>query len=121
MHYTVAVLGASPKEERYSNRAVFELTQHGHTVFPIHPTATQIHGQKCYQNLSSLPSEIHTLTLYVGADKSTQLQNEILQLQPKRIIMNPGAENDELEAAAQAQQIEVVRGCTLVMLRLSQF
>jgi len=35
--------------------------------------------------------------------------------------MNPGAENDELEAAAQAQQIEVIRGCTLVMLRLGQF
>jgi len=119
--YTVAVLGASPKEDRYSNKAVFELVQHGHTVFPIHPTAEQIHGQKCYQNLATVPTEIHTLTLYVGTDKLTQLQNEILQLHPKRIIMNPGAENNELEAAAQAQLIEVIRGCTLVMLRLGQF
>lgn len=121
MHYTVAVLGASPNADRYSNKAVFELMQHGHEVFPIHPTAVQIHGQKCYPNLAALPNEIHTLTLYVGTEKLAQLQTQILQLRPKRIIMNPGAEHVELEAAAQAQQIEVVRGCTLVMLRLGQF
>jgi len=119
--YTVAVLGASPKSDRYSNQAVFELAQRGHPVFPIHPTAEQIHGQKCYQNLATVPTEIHTLTLYVGTDRLTQLQNEILQSHPKRIIMNPGAENDELETAAQAQQIEVIRGCTLVMLHTGQF
>jgi len=119
--YTVAVLGASPKADRYSNKAVFELAQHGHVVFPINPSAEQIHEQKCYPNLATVPTEIHTLTLYVGTDRLSQLQPEILQLRPKRIIMNPGAENDELEAAAQAQQIEVIRGCTLVMLRTGQF
>ena len=48
-------------------------------------------------------------------------QAEILKLHPKRIIMNPGAENATLATAAQAQQIEVVEGCTLVMLRTGQF
>lgn len=118
---TVAVLGASPKEDRYSNKAVLELAQRGHTVYPIHPTATQIHGQTCYSSLQALPGEIHTLTLYVGAEKSTALQAEILKLHPKRIIMNPGAENETLATAARAQQIEVIEGCTLVMLRTGQF
>lgn len=118
---TVAVLGASPKEDRYSNKAVLELSQRGYVVFPIHPTTAQIHGHTCYSSLSALPEEIHTLTLYVGADKSTALQAEILKLHPKRIIMNPGAENEVLANAARAQQIEVVEGCTLVMLRTGQF
>ena len=35
--------------------------------------------------------------------------------------MNPGAENHELRKAAEAQGIEVVEGCTLVMLRTGTF
>jgi hypothetical protein len=44
-----------------------------------------------------------------------------MALKPQRIIMNPGAESDALETVAQANDIEVIRGCTLVMLRTQQF
>lgn len=117
----VAVLGASPKKERYSNRAVNELAAHGHQVFPVHPKFEQIDGHRCYPDLAAIPEKIDTLTLYVGAAGTTPLIDTILSLKPARIIMNPGAENDELEQRAQQQNIEVVRGCTLVMLRTEQF
>lgn len=35
---TVAVLGASDKPDRYSNRAVRLLLEHGYTVLPVHPS-----------------------------------------------------------------------------------
>jgi hypothetical protein len=35
--------------------------------------------------------------------------------------MNPGAENSALAARAEEAGIEVVEGCTLVMLRTGQF
>jgi uncharacterized protein len=117
----VVVLGASPKEERYSNQAVRLLVEHGHHVYPVHPLSEQIHGQTCYPNLDKIPCEIDTLTLYVGEARSTPLIDKILSLKPSRIIMNPGAENDVLESKALENQIEVVRGCTLVMLRTGQF
>lgn len=116
---TVLVLGASPKEDRYSNKAVRELLEHGHQVLPVHPKCEEIHGQACHKNLSSVAQNIDTLTLYLGAAR--QPVEQILALNPKRIIMNPGTENEELEQRAQAQDIEVVRGCTLVMLRTKQF
>jgi predicted CoA-binding protein len=117
----VVVLGASPKEKRYSNQAVRELLAHGHKVYPVHPLATEIHGQSCVKHLDEITHNIDTLTLYVGKDKSTKLMNSILSMQPKRIIMNPGAENELLEAKAKENNIEVVIGCTLVMLRTEQF
>jgi hypothetical protein len=40
---------------------------------------------------------------------------------PQRVIMNPGAENDELAAVASGAGIEVVEACTLVMLRTGLF
>ncbi|MBC7126091.1 MAG: CoA-binding protein, partial [Bacteroidales bacterium] len=37
-------------------------------------------------------------------------------LKPKRLIFNPGTENPELEKLARKHGIDVVEGCTLVML-----
>ncbi|MCK5716340.1 MAG: CoA-binding protein [Thiomargarita sp.] len=117
----VVIVGASPNEERYSNKAVHDLIAHKHHVYPIHPLATEIHGKKCYKHLTDIPSSVDTVTLYVGKRRSTDLMSEILALKPKRIIMNPGAENELLETKAKEQGIEVVQGCTLVMLRTEQF
>ncbi len=117
----VAVLGASPKEDRYSNQAVRQLLDQGHHVYPVHPTCAEIHGQPCYKRLDAIARDIDTLTLYVGEAHSTQMLDHILALKPKRIIMNPGAENDTLEANAKAQGIDVIRGCTLIMLQIGQF
>lgn len=118
---TVAVLGASPKEDRYSNQAVKLLLEYAHQVLPVHPTCAEIHGQTCYKNLDAIDRPIDTLTLYVGPARSAPLIDTMLRLQPKRIIMNPGTESEELEHRAQDAGIEVVRGCTLVMLKTRQF
>ena len=52
---------------------------------------------------------------------STPLIEAIVAAWPRRIIFNPGAENEELAAAAREAGIEVVEGCTLVMLRTGTF
>mgnify|MGYP003572027278 CR=1 FL=1 len=117
----VAVLGASPKEDRYSNKAVLELVNHGHNVYPIHPLCAEIHGQPCYKQLDDIPCDIDTLTLYVIKEYSTELMDNIFALKPNRIIMNPGTENPLLESQAKEHDIEVIRGCTLVMLHTGQF
>jgi predicted CoA-binding protein len=117
----VVVLGASPKEDRYSNKAVRDLLKHGHKVLPVHPLSEKIHGQNCYKTLADISEKIDTLTLYVGKDRLNTMFDEIFNLNPARIIMNPGTENDLLETTAQSRNIEVVRGCTLVMLRTGTF
>ena len=45
----------------------------------------------------------------------------LLGLKPKRIIFNPGTENDSFMERAAARGIEVVEGCTLVMLQTATF
>ncbi len=117
----VVVLGASPKPERYSNQAVRQLLEHGHAVYPIHPTCDNIYEQTCYKRLENVPVKVDTLSMYVGPKRSSALLDSILQLKPKRIIMNPGTESDLIEAQATQNNIEVIRGCTLVMLRTQQF
>jgi len=118
---TVAILGASPKPDRYAYQALKLLHEHGHRTLPINPAFEEILGEKCYPKISDAPGPIDTVTLYLGETRSSPLIDEIIAAKPRRIIMNPGAENGALAAKAEKAGIEVVEGCTLVMLRTGQF
>lgn len=118
---TVAILGASPKPDRYAYKAFVLLREYGHRAIPVNPAFEDILGEKCYPAISGVPQPIDTLTLYLGAARSNPLIEEIIKAKPRRIIMNPGAENFSLAEKAEEAGIEVVEGCTLVMLRSGQF
>jgi hypothetical protein len=117
----IAVLGASPKPDRYSNQAVRLLASYDYRPIPVNPTCDEIEGLPCFPNLAAIGEPVHTITLYLGSARSTPLIDEIVAAKPQRIILNPGAENEELAAAASGAGIEVVEGCTLVMLRTGLF
>ena len=118
---TVAILGASPKPDRYAYKAFEMLRRFGHTPVPINPAFDDILGEKCYQKISDAPKPIDTVTMYLGEARSNPLIAEIIAAKPRRIIMNPGAENAALAEQAEEAGIEVVEGCTLVMLQTGQF
>ena len=118
---TVVVLGASPKPERYSNQAVRALVEHGHRVIPVHPLLKKIAGVPAVSTLSGITVPVNTLTLYVGAERGKELLQDMINLGPDRVIMNPGTESDELEEELNGKGIAVLRACTLVMLRTDQF
>jgi predicted CoA-binding protein len=118
---TVVVLGASPKPERYSNQAVRALVEHGHRVIPVHPLLKEIAGVPVVAALSGVKDPVNTLTLYVDPERGQELLDDMINLGPDRVIMNPGTESDEIEEALNAKGIDVLRACTLVMLRTDQF
>ena len=117
----VAVLGASPKPDRYSNQAVRLLASFDYRPIPVNPAHDEIEGLPCFPHLGAIDEQVHTITVYLGPARSTPLIDEIVAAKPQRIILNPGAENEELAAAASGAGIEVVEGCTLVMLQTGLF
>jgi predicted CoA-binding protein len=117
----VAVLGASPNPDRYSNEAVRLLARMDYRPIPVNPAVEEIEGLPCFATLAAIDERVDTITVYLGPARSTPLIEEILAANPRRIIMNPGAENEALAEAASSAGIEVVEGCTLVMLRTGLF
>ncbi len=117
----VAVLGASTKPERYSNQAVRLLKEHGYRVTPVHPRFEEIEGLPVAASLSDINTPVDTLSLYVGPQRITPMIDEILNLNPGRVICNPGTESKELQQRLDAAGISWLEGCTLVMLRLGVF
>lgn len=120
-HSRVAVLGASPKEDRYSFKAVHMLKDHGHTPIPVHPAGHTVDGIPGVKSLADVTGPIDTLTMYVNASISDGEYDHILALKPRRVVFNPGAENDNLAERLEQAGIEVVKACTLVLLQTEQF
>lgn len=118
---TVVVLGASDKPERYSNRAVRLLQQHGYTVIPVHPALATVEGLAVLPDLHAVSGVVDTLTVYVSPGIGATLLREMLALKPRRVVFNPGSEAPALFPALRTAGIEVVENCTLVMLNLGSF
>ena len=117
---TTLVLGASPKPERYSNIAVRRLVAAGHPVIAVGQHTGMIGDEPIHVEVPE-GSTIDTVTLYLNAHNQEVWIDRILSLRPKRIIFNPGAENPVLAEQAAAQGIEVVEGCTLVLLSVGTY
>lgn len=114
------VMGASGNPSRYSYLAIQRLLSHAHPVAAIGRKQSVVCGipieteKKKFEN-------IHTITLYLNPSHQQEYYDYLLSLNPKRIIFNPGAENDELYAMAMEKGILVQNACTLVLLSTGQY
>lgn len=121
MGQKVVVIGASNKPERYSFKAIKALLNKGHEVIPVNPALKEVQGIKVVNKIGDIKEKVDTVTLYVGADRLAQMADEIIGLNPARIIANPGAECEVMRKAAEKNNIEYVEACTLVLLSTGQF
>jgi predicted CoA-binding protein len=97
------------------------LREYGHRVIPVHPVHKEIEGIPATGSLELITEPVDTVSVYVSPARGTQLIPSFLTLHPRRVILNPGAESEELEHVLQERGIEVQRACTLVLLRAGSF
>ena len=114
------VLGASSNPARYSFLAINKLRKNGHPVVAVGKKNVAVADVEITTDKKPITG-IDTVTLYLNARNQKEYYDYILSLKPKRIIFNPGAENEELEALARANNIQPMEACTLVLLSTGQF
>jgi hypothetical protein len=114
------VLGASENPERYSYLAVEKLNRYGHPVVAIGNKVGKI-GNNPIQTLRSEEKEVDTVTLYLNPQIQKEYYDYIISLHPKRVIFNPGTENEELADRLKILGIQPVEACTLVLLGTGQY
>lgn len=114
------ILGASSNPLRYSYLALNRLRNAGHDVAAIGKKEGLIADVMIHN--TQVPFQgIDTVTLYLNPQNQKPFYNYILSLHPKRIIFNPGAENEELEKLAAEHNIATMQACTLVLLSTGQY
>lgn len=114
------VLGASTNPARYSNLAIKKLRSHQHPVIGVGKRKGTVDDVKIETD-HVLVQGIDTVTLYLNPTNQKEYYDYILDMRPKRIIFNPGTENEELIRKAKENNIEPVVACTLVLLSTGQY
>ncbi|MBN2652964.1 MAG: CoA-binding protein [Spirochaetales bacterium] len=115
------VIGASPKSDRYSNMAVRMLVEKGWEVLPFNPAQDEIEGLKCYNNFTELEGQnIDLLTVYLRPEVLKSYVQDIVKLNPSKIIFNPGTEDDDIINFFIEKNITVQTACTLVLAKTGQ-
>jgi predicted CoA-binding protein len=114
------VLGASANPSRYSNIAINRLSAYNYPIVAVGLREGNVGNVNIVKGQPKV-EDVDTITLYLNAKNQQQYYDYILSLRPNRIIFNPGAENEELKALANKNNIETLEGCTLVMLSTGQY
>lgn len=120
MKKTTLVLGASLKEQRYSNIAIHRLVKYGHDVKAFGLRKGDVEGVTIDTELINYAA-IDTITLYLNPKRQVEYYDYIIGLKPRRVIFNPGTENPELYVLLLENNIEYEVACTLVLLGTNQY
>lgn len=109
---TIAVVGASIKEERPSFRVMKFLIEKGYTVFPVNPghAGKEILGRMTYARLADVPEPVDMVDVFRATQSVPPMVEDVLALDPlpKVIWMQLGVRHDDAAAKAEASGIKVV-------------
>jgi len=109
---TIAMVGASEKENRPSYFAFKYLLERGYRMIPVNPghAGETMLGQKIYARLSDIPEPIDMVDIFRASQYALPIVQEALALKPRPqvIWMQLGIRNDEAAALAEANGMKVV-------------
>lgn len=114
------IIGASKNPERYSYKAAERLLHHKHDIELLGLRPDVIFDREIDTEKKNYES-IDTVTLYIGPQRQPEYYDYILSLKPRRVIFNPGTENEEFYKILKENNIESEVACTLVLLGTGQY
>jgi len=109
---TIAMVGASEKQNRPSYFAFKYLLERGYHMIPVNPghAGKTLLGQKIYVRLADIPEPVDMVDIFRSSQYALPIVQEALLLnpRPKVIWMQLGVRSDEAATLAEANGLKVV-------------
>jgi uncharacterized protein len=109
---TIAMVGASEKQNRPSYFAFKYLLERGYIMIPVNPghAGHDMLGQRIYAKLADIPVPVDMVDIFRGSQYAPAIVQESLTLKPRPSViwMQLGVRNDEAAALAEANGMKVV-------------
>jgi predicted CoA-binding protein len=118
-NYTL-VFGASLKEDRYSNRVIKKLRENKQEVVAFGLREGIVSNVTIATELINY-EHIDTVSLYLSPKRQEAYYKYIISLKPRRVLFNPGTENNTFVKLLEENNIESDVECTLVLLATNQY
>jgi uncharacterized protein len=110
-----AVVGVSDNPEKYGHIIYQDLKAWGYTVYAVNPKLTHVLGDVCYPSLTALPEKPMVVNLVIPPSATSAVIDECIALGLTRVWFQPGAENDEAMAKAEAAGLHVVANACIML------
>ncbi len=114
------ILGASANPARYSYLVANKLVRKGYPIVNVGRGDGKAGGVGI-ESPDVIYDDIDTITLYINPSNQKMYYDYILATKPKRVVFNPGTENEELVQLLKDNNISFIEACTLVMLNTGQY
>jgi len=111
----IAIIGASNRRHKYGNMAVRAYQERGDEVFPINPAQGEIEGLPAYKSVLEVPEDIDIASFYISPDVGLQIIEEVAQKGIKKVLLNPGAQSDELLQRCEELGIDATVACSIIL------
>lgn len=107
---TIALIGASDRPDRSSNRVMRSLQEHGYRVIPINPqiTGEHLHGEFVFRELSQIGDPIDLVDIFRNSAAAGEAVDEAIAAGAKAVWLQLGVVNEEAAARAEAAGLKVV-------------
>ena len=118
----IAVCGLSRSKDSGAGAVYLKLRTQGYQVFPVHPSAEALHGDKCYPSLGAIPDGVDAVFIMNSPDISERLVDEAVSLGIKRVWMHnntmmPSSVSEAAVARCHEADISVIAvGCPMMFL-----
>jgi predicted CoA-binding protein len=111
----IAVVGATDDPNKYGHRIYRNLKHKGYTVYPVNPNRATVDGDPAYSNLAELPQKPDIVNVVVPPEATLAVLRECLDLQLKRVWLQPGAESDAVLAFLDAHDFAyLAQACIMI-------
>lgn len=110
-----AVVGATPKKDKFGYKVFKRLQKLGKKVYPVHPAAKDIEGEAVYASLKDLPELVEAVNIIVNPSVTEKVVEQCKELGIKKVWMQPGAESQQAINYCKENGIELTfNDCVLV-------
>ncbi len=105
---TIAMVGASSSEESYSYWVFQYLKDRGYHMIPVNPNAREIHGEKVYPDLASIPEKVDLVQVFRKSEDAPPIVEAAIRIGAKVVWMQEGVINEEAAKRAEDAGLKVV-------------
>jgi predicted CoA-binding protein len=109
---TVAIIGASADQNKFSNKSIHAHLRGGYEVYPVNPKEEMIEGLKCYKSIAGVPVALNRISLYLPPVVGMKVLDDIAKKGCEEFWVNPGAESPELILKAQELGLNLIIACS---------